>query len=169
MLINFNDRLPVIGSYNDLEDPDEAISLMKFVDNETGQIWYPTEFDGRDSFYGFVMEKKYHWIRSYEFDWAWGQQGDWDSFKLSSLLNKGSVVRDYDFKPCTIATVVADSEIFRIDQEKTGAFLVSCNGYCISSNIPNIKLAITMVEKLGELHYSSDEILNIEDLMGMVN
>lgn len=167
MLINKNDRLPKIDSYNDLEDPDDAISLIRFVYN--GKIWYPTEFDGSDRFYGFVLENKYHWIRSFEFDWAWGQQGDWDFFSLNDLEKRGTVVRDYDFKPCTIATLVANSEIFRIDQEKTGAFSVSCNGYCFSSEIANIKLAITMVEKLGELHYSSDEILNIEDLIGMVN
>lgn len=78
------------------EDTNNPVLLCRFYLSMTPWVWYPTEFDGKDTFYGYV-EGSY--------------KKDFEYFSLRRLENlqgpfRIRVQRDYTFKPQRLSEVL---------------------------------------------------------------
>jgi len=88
------EKFPSIGA-NDNKKIEEIEIIAKFFDPTGVFIWYPTEFDGEDIFFGFVR----------------GLFNEFGSFSLGELEHlKGSyglgIERDLNFGKHTLAEVI---------------------------------------------------------------
>lgn len=87
------EKLPSLYSQEEVEDP---MVICKFFYPDFGWTWYAIEFDGKDTFYGYVV----------------GDYPELGYFTLSELLsNRGKlglpIERDRFFKPCRLSEVMA--------------------------------------------------------------
>jgi hypothetical protein len=78
------------------EDTNNPLLLCRFYLSMTPWVWYPTEFDGKDTFYGYV-EGSY--------------KKDFEYFSLRRLENlqgpfRIRVQRDYTYKPQRLSEVL---------------------------------------------------------------
>jgi hypothetical protein len=86
------EKLPALYSQENVEDP---MIVCKFFYPDFGWTWYAIEFDGKDTFYGYVV----------------GDFPELGYFALSELLaNRGKlgmpIERDLYFKPCRLSEVM---------------------------------------------------------------
>ena len=88
------ERLPKLGETNGQSDPTVQV---KFFTPDAQWTWYGIEFDGEDSFFGYVE----------------GLENELGFFSLSELRQvRGAlglpVERDKFFKPCALSKVMKD-------------------------------------------------------------
>jgi hypothetical protein len=86
-------KLPPLYTTQDEEDP---MVWAKFFFPDFSWTWYATEFDGKDTFFGFVD----------------GDEPELGYFSLSELLNNRGVLglsieRDLYFEPCRLSLLRA--------------------------------------------------------------
>jgi len=87
-------RLPKLGATDGQEDP---IVQVKFFTPDAQWTWYAIEFDGEDTFFGYVE----------------GLENELGHFSLSELKEAGGalglpVERDKFFKSCPLSKVMKD-------------------------------------------------------------
>lgn len=87
------DQLPPLYSQEEVEDP---MVIAKFFYPDFSWTWYAIEYDGKDTFYGYVV----------------GDYPELGYFTLSELLtNRGKlglpIERDLYFKPCRLSEIMA--------------------------------------------------------------
>ena len=87
-------KFPKLGT-TDSKDPSQIKVIAKFFDPCSQWTWYATEFDGEDTFFGFV----------------WGIENELGDFSLSELQSYAGklglgIERDLYFRDHTLAEVM---------------------------------------------------------------
>jgi Protein of unknown function (DUF2958) len=76
-------QIPALYAQDDSPDP---IAYLKYTNTQTGWIWYVTEFNGEDTFFGLVQ----------------GFKEELGYFSLSELM-LNDVQRDLNFTPTPVS------------------------------------------------------------------